>query len=132
MTCPYKKPSYLSEKDARNCYATNRGWVVLKPNGKYDIIENIGNLDGKIQAWYEANGKSEFKQEPIPEELKPAMTNLTRVKELEAAIKEVRAQIEEIEKEIPQIDKKEIREEQIKVPADAFKAPKKARRGDAK
>lgn len=128
MECPYKKPNYLSETDARNCYATNRGWVVLKPNGKYDIVESIGNLDSKIKAWHEANGQSEFVQDDVQEEVKQAHTNLLKSKELAASLADVKSELKEIEQEIDKqekaAEKKEEKEKKDdKIPADAFKKP---------
>lgn len=112
MNCPYQKPSYLTETEQSNCYATNRGWVILKPNGKYDIVQAINGLDDKIAEWHKANDVERDPQ-PIKEVHAKAHANLKKtvvqekLEELAVVtekIKKVKKEIEIAEKELPVVD----------------------------
>lgn len=98
MDCPYKKPSYLTEEESKNCYATNRGWVILKPHGKYDIVESISGLDDKIRAWETANG-IDTPVNDIPKEFELAKKKHDK-SVLEHELEVVKGQLKEVETEI--------------------------------
>lgn len=116
MDCPYKKPSYLTEQESQNCYATNRGWVILKPHGKYDIVESIAGLDDKIKAWETANGV-DTPVNDIPKELQLAVKKHDKTV-LEHEIEVVKGQLAEVIKEIAKA------EETLPVLDKEVKAPK--------
>lgn len=116
MDCPYKKPSYLTEQESQNCYATNRGWVILKPHGKYDIVESIAGLDDKIKAWETANGV-DTPVNDIPKELQLAVKKHDKTV-LEHEIEVVKEQLAEVIKEIAKV------EETLPVLDKEVKAPK--------
>ncbi|HET8685547.1 MAG TPA: hypothetical protein VFM18_02645 [Methanosarcina sp.] len=112
MNCPYQKPSYLTETEQSNCYATNRGWVILKPNGKYDIVQAINGLDDKIAEWHKVNDV-EREPQPVKEEHTKAHANLKKtvvqekleqLAEVKEKIKKVKKEIEVAEKELPVVD----------------------------
>lgn len=104
MDCPYKKPSYLTEEESKNCYATNRGWVILKPQGKYDIVESIAGLDDKIKNWEKANG-IDTPVNDIPKEFKLAMKKHDKTV-LEHELEVVKGQLAEVSKEIAKVEEK--------------------------
>lgn len=110
MECPYKKPAYLNELESKNCYATNRGWVILKPQGKYDVIESIMGLDDKIKIW-EKDNKVDTPVNDIPVEFARSVKKLNKtileeeLEHLHLQIKLVDEKIEEIEKTLPVLDK---------------------------
>ena len=109
MSCPYQKPSYLTEDQKKNCYATNRGWVILMPNGKYDIVESIADLDSKIAKWHEDNDIKHDKQE-VAEDHKQAHANLSRVvleqrlEQAQTEIKVVKEKIKKVKETAPVLD----------------------------
>lgn len=104
MSNPYQKPAYLTETEKNNCYATNRGWVILKPNGKYDIVESIANLDVKIKEWHESN-KVEFIKPEIKAEHVEALTkaNKSVVSETYAKLEAVKVELAEVNSKIEEI-----------------------------
>lgn len=116
MDCPYKKPSYLTEQESQNCYATNRGWVILKPHGKYDIVESIAGLDDKIKAWETANGV-DTPVNDIPKELQLAVKKHDKTV-LEHEIEVVKEKLAEVVKELAKV------EETLPVLDKEVKAPK--------
>ena len=99
---PFKKPSYLSERDAANCYATSRGWVVLYPNGKYDIVQTYKNLDTKIKEYESQAGVPETESviQPVRPELELAQSKFSRVIQLQAELDKVREQLSEVTEQI--------------------------------
>lgn len=112
MNCPYQKPSYLTDTEKSNCYATNRGWVILKPNGKYDIVESIAGLDVKIADWHKAN-EIDHQPDQVKEEHTKAHANLKRtvvqekleqIEVVKEKIKKVKKEIEVAEKSLPVVD----------------------------
>lgn len=108
QTCPYQKPSYLTEDQKKNCYATNRGWVILYPNGKYDVIESIAGLDSKISNWENQTGQNSPVND-IPEPLQLAMKKHDK-SILERQLEITKREIKEVEKKIAKITKKEAKE----------------------
>jgi len=110
MDCPYTKPAYLNEHDAKNCYATNRGWVILKPHGKYDVIESIMGLDDKIKAWEKENGV-DTPVNDIPEEFNRSVKKLNKTileEELEhvhVRLANLNEEIAKVEETLPVLDK---------------------------
>lgn len=103
MKNPYALPGYLSEEEKKNCYATNRGWILLKPNGKYEIVVAARDLDVKIKEWSLANGVEETKgQETLDETLIPALANAKKsdAKELKEQLDKVRTQLESVKEKI--------------------------------
>ena len=93
---PFKKPSYLSQRDAENCYPTSRGWVVLYPNGKYDIVQTYKNLDTKIKEWEAANGVTESKVKEVRPELKVAKAKFLKSAQLQEQLDVVREELAEV------------------------------------
>lgn len=120
MTCPYTKPAYLTETEKKNCYATNRGWVILKAHGKYDVIESIADLDIKIADWHKANGVDHSPEE-IKEEHKIAHTRLSRKAILEEKLAVAVAEIEKINEKLEEQFPAEVKSEE-KVEKKAKKA----------
>lgn len=114
MDCPYQKPAYLTDDQKMNCYATNRGWVILNANGKYDVVESIKNLDQKIASWHSEN-ESEHKPEPIKEEHKQAHANMNRVV-LEQRLEEVKQEIKKVDKKIKEVtETAPVLEDEVKI-----------------
>lgn len=98
-----QKPEYLTPEESANCYATNRGWVILKPNGKYDIVEAIRDLDKRIAAEKEADSTVASDVKPVseaPEELTQAIAKLSRVEVLEQAVAEKKAELADVTAQI--------------------------------
>ena len=93
---PFKKPSYLSQRDAENCYPTSRGWVVLYPNGKYDIVQTYKNLDTKIKEWEAANGVTESEVKEVRPELKVAESKFLKSAQLQEQLDAVREELAEV------------------------------------
>ena len=93
---PFKKPSYLSQRDAENCYPTSRGWVVLYPNGKYDIVQTYKNLDTKIKEWEAANGVTESEVKEVRPELKVAESKFLKSAQLQEQLDVVREELAEV------------------------------------
>lgn len=93
---PFKKPSYLSQRDAENCYPTSRGWVVLYPNGKYDIVQTYKNLDTKIKEWEAANGVTESEVKEVRPELKVAEAKFLKSAQLQEQLDAVREELAEV------------------------------------
>ena len=119
QTCPYQKPRYLTEDQKANCYATNRGWVLLYPNGKYDIIESIAGLDVKIAEWEKATG-IDTPVNDLPVELKSAKQKHDRKsQEIEVELAVVNREIKEVEKKITKEEKKAVSKKQEKEDKDA-------------
>lgn len=134
MNCPYQKPSYLTEEEKKNCYATNRGWVILKPHGKYDVVESIADLDVKIAAWHDDN-KVDQEVQSIPEELQSAYakSKKTASVEIQEKLIDVQSRIDIIEKMIEECEEsKEVVKEAESKPAKktAKKTAKKAEKGE--
>jgi hypothetical protein len=116
---PFKKPSYLSQRDAENCYPTSRGWVVLYPNGKYDIIQTYKNLDTKIKEWEAANGVTESESEvkEVRPELKVAKAKFLKSAQLQEQLDAVREELAEVTAkiEIEQIVQEAARADEVAV-----------------
>ena len=117
--CPYQKPRYLTEEQKTNCYATNRGWVLLYANGKYDIIESIAGLDVKIAEREKATGV-DTPVNDIPVELQSAKQKHDRKShEIEKELKVVTSVLKDVEKKIAKEEKKIAPKKQEKEDKDA-------------
>lgn len=114
---PFKKPSYLSQRDAENCYPTSRGWVVLYPNGKYDIVQTYKNLDTKIKEWEAANGVTESEVKEVRPELKVAESKFLKSAQLQEQLDAVREELAEVTAkiEIEQIVQEAARADEVAV-----------------
>ena len=114
---PFKKPSYLSQRDAENCYPTSRGWVVLYPNGKYDIVQTYKNLDTKIKEWEAANGVTESEVKEVRPELKVAESKFLKSAQLQEQLDAVREELAEVTAkiEIEQIIQEATQPEEVAV-----------------
>ena len=119
MSNPYQKPKYLTETEKTNCFATNRGWVILKPHGKYDIVESIADLDNKIKNWHEVNDV-EFSPDLVKEEHQIAFSKVNKsvVSETYAKLEEVKAELKVIDAKIEEIIpvlQDEVQKDEIKI-----------------
>lgn len=137
MKNPYQKPRYLTEAEKENCYATNRGWVILKPHGKYDVVESIADLDQKIKAWNEANEVEHSVQEIkefhflAHEKLKKTAVQekFEQLEIVQEKLKQVDEEIEEFKKNVPELN--EIVETEEKPVAAKKTSKKKEDKSDA-
>lgn len=108
MKSPYKKPSYLSEDEQRNTLATSRGWVLLQPNGKYQVVEAIRDLDVKIAEWEKSVGAVAAEPVVLDESLHLALANSkrTKVEVLQETLGKVKAELAEVKAEIKKVEEK--------------------------
>lgn len=100
MRHPFNPPEYLPSDVRANVFATPKGWVLLHPNGKYEILAAIKNLDSRLDTFEVAAGKALVAQTTtdVTDPLVPALANSKKqtVASLLVQLAGVRAKLESV------------------------------------